>query len=215
MPVGLLLATLLAAAVWPAYSAYLNQRALPETKGIELGALAGWEMTPPFTDWRPHWVGADQQQQAGFASGSGKVFVAMHYYATQRQDAELINSQNLFVGPSSGADWIVVGESPETVTIADQPRKVHQALLKSADHPPQRLLVWQWNMIGGKPAVNEHFAKIELALKKVTLRRDDGVSLILAAPYDTSPEAAAAVLTRFARENEAKLMQAISRTAGK
>ena len=206
------LAALLVAALWPAYAAYLNHRAIPAMPGLVVEAGQGWRQEAAFTDWIPHWTGADRQFRSGFAQGAQRVLLEVNYYATQRQDAELINSQNFMIQQKHPA-WSNVGESQATVDIAGQPRQVRRALLKSTSG--QRLLVWQWNVIDGRPSVSDHYAKLVLAVDRVRLSHDDGASILIAAPYEESPVQAAAVLARFIQDNEAAIQRSLAQIAGK
>lgn len=211
----LLPAILLVASVWPAYAFSLNQRSLPELPALAMTPAQDWQAVSPITDWTPHWVGADRQLRASFAKANDKVLIALDYYVSQRQDAELINSQNYMVSQTKYEHWLNVGESQATVEIGGQPRQVRQVLLKSKDVQPRRLLVWQWNVIDGKQVSSDHAAKLVLALARVRLDRDDGASIIVAAPYDVSQSEAAVMLEHFVRENEAAVLHTLAQVSTK
>ena len=191
-------ATLVVAGLWPAYAAWLSARPLPPLPALQLQAAAGWQSAAPFTDWVPHWIGADRTLRRSYVQAGQRVMLELNYYATQRQDAELINSQNFMIRQKDPV-WSNVGEGIVTATIGGVEHPVRQAKLRRADG--QRLLVWQWNLINGAPTVSDHKAKLVLALDRVRLRRDDGLSVLIAAPYeDTQMDAAAAALARFAAD---------------
>lgn len=196
-------ATLVVAGLWPAYAAWLSARPLPPLPELQLRAAAGWQPAAPFTDWVPHWTGADRTLRQSYAQAGQRVMLELNYYATQRQDAELINSQNFMIRQKDPV-WSNIGEGIVTAAIGGVERPVRQAKLRRADG--QRVLVWQWNLINGAPTVSDHKAKLVLALDRVRLRRDDGLSVLIAAPYeDTQLDAAAAVLARFAADMEPAL----------
>ncbi len=125
----------------------------------------------------------------------------LNYYVTQRQDAELINSQNFMIERQHPV-WTNVGESLATVDDRRSNRgRCAQAKLRGSNG--QRLLVWQWNLINQQPIVNDHLAKLVLAFDRVRLKRDDGLSVLIATPYEeTDIETAAATLARFAADME-------------
>jgi EpsI family protein len=194
LPVALL--TLAIIAVWPAYSSWLRHRPLPEMPALQVQPQGGWQARGAFTDWKPHWGGADRQLRQSYTQAGRDVMLELNYYVTQRQDAELINSQNYMVERENPV-WTNVGETLAQVELAGQLREVRQAKLKSSTG--QRLLVWQWNLINQRPTVDDYLAKLVLALDRVRLRRDDGLSVLIATPYeDTDVQAAAATLARFA-----------------
>ena len=209
LPVALL--ALAVVAIWPAYSYWLGQRELPDMPELQVETTGGWPARDPFTDWVPHWVGADRQLRRSYTKDGQDVMLELNYYVTQRQDAELINSQNFMIEREHPV-WSNVGESIATVTIAGQSRQVRQAKLKSANG--QRLLVWQWNLITQQPVVSDHKAKLVLALDRVSLRRDDGLSVLIATPYEDNIKDASTTLARFAAEMEPAIARTLDRIDG-
>lgn len=196
LPVAL--ATLAVAGLWPAYAGWLDTRPLPAMPELQVEAQGGWQPGEAFTKWVPHWVGADRQLRQSYTQAGRKVLLELNYYATQRQDAELINSQNYMI-KQKHPEWSNMGESLATVEIGGQTRQVRQARLRGSGG--QRLLVWQWNLIDQRPVVSDHLAKAVLALDRVRLQRDDGLSVLIATPYEEPErEAAAATLARFAAD---------------
>ena len=173
---------------------------------------SGWQPGAAFTTWVPHWVGADRQLRQPYAQAGRAVLLELNYYATQRQDAELINSQNFMIRQKDPS-WSNVGESIATVEIDGLTRQVRQAKLRGRDG--QRLLVWQWNLINQQPTVNDHKAKLVLALDRVRMKRDDGLSVLIATPYDeTELAAAAATLARFAADMEPAIGRTLDQVDG-
>jgi exosortase A len=210
VPVALLV--LAVVAVWPAYSAWLGQRALPAMPKLQVEAGAGWQAREPFTDWVPHWIGADRQLRQSYTRSGEDVMLELNYYVTQRQDAELVNSQNFMIEREHPV-WTNVGESLATVSVGGVSRQVRQARLRSGDG--RRLLIWQWNLINQRPTVNDHKAKLVLALDRVRLQRDDGVSVLIATPYENRDvQSAAATLARFAADMEPAIARSLDRVDG-
>jgi exosortase A len=206
------LLTLAVVALWPAYSMWLGQRALPPLPVLQIQAQAGWQARAPFTDWTPHWIGADRQLRQSYNQAGHDVMLALDYYATQRQDAELINSQNYMIVRQHPV-WSNVGESSATVAIGGKMLLVRQVKLKSVSG--QRLLVWQWNLINHQVSMSDQQAKLVLALDRVRLKRDDGLSVIIATPYeDTGYQAATATLARFATDMEPAIARTLDQVDG-
>jgi exosortase A len=206
-------AALLVAALWPAYAGWLKAGPLPDLPALQVEAQGGWQPAAAFTTWTPHWVGADRQLRQPYAQAGRTVLLELNYYVTQRQDAELINSQNFMIRQKDPL-WSNVGERIASVRIGDQPRQVRQARMRGRDG--QRLLVWQWNLINQQPTVNDHTAKLKLALDRVRLKRDDGLSVLIATPYEeTAIEAAAATLARFAADMEPAIGRTLDQVDGK
>ncbi|WP_324780150.1 exosortase A [Thiobacillus sedimenti] len=210
LPVAL--AALVLAGLWPVYAHWLETRPLPNLPALAVQPAGGWRPAPPFTTWVPHWIGADRQLRQTFAEGRQAVMLELDYYVTQRQDAELINSQNFMIRQKDPA-WANVGEGLVTVRIGGRTRQVRQAKMLGSDG--QRILVWQWNLIDRNTVVNDYYAKLVLALDRVRLARDDGLSVLIATPYpETGIQGAAATLARFAADMEPEIARALDRVDG-
>ena len=210
LPVAL--GVLAVAGLWPAYAAWLTARPLPAMPELQVEAQGGWQPADAFTGWVPHWVGADRQLRQAYSQAGRAVMLELNYYATQRQGAELVNSQNFMIRQKD-PDWSNVGERIATVEIGGNTRQVRQAKMRGSTG--QRLLVWQWNLIGPRATVNDQAAKLILAVDRVQLKRDDGLSVLIATPYDeTELEAAAATLARFAADMEPAIADALDRVDG-
>ncbi|OYW39365.1 MAG: exosortase A [Hydrogenophilales bacterium 12-61-10] len=205
-------AVLLVASLWPVYAIWLNERPLPEMTALQVEPGGGWQPAAAFTRWTPHWVGADRQLRQSFAQAGNNVLLELNYYVTQRQDAELINSQNFMIRQKDPA-WSNIGEKIADVTIGGASRQVRQAKLRGSDG--QRLLVWQWNLIDQRPVVNDQIAKLVLATDRVQLKRDDGLSVLIATPYlEGEMDAAAATLARFAADMQKPIGRALDQING-
>jgi exosortase A len=205
-------ATLALAALWPAYARWLDARPLPKMPALQVEAADGWQPGAAFTTWVPHWIGADRQLRRSYTQAGHGVLLELNYYATQRQDAELINSQNFMIRQKD-PDWSNVGESVVTVQIGGKSRQVRQAKMRGSDG--QRLLVWQWNLVDQRPVVNDYFAKLIMALDRVRLARDDGLSVLIATPYQNADlKPAATTLARFATDMEPAIARTLDQVGG-
>ena len=207
-----MLLVLLVAGVWPAYARWISARPLPEMAALQVESRGGWQPAAAFTSWVPHWIGADRQLRQSFTQAGSSVLLELNYYVTQRQGAELINSQNYMIKQKDKA-WSNIGEAQTTVTIGGQSRQVRQARMRGSDG--QRLLVWQWNLIDQRTVVNDLVAKLILAADRVRLQRDDGLSVLIATPYEeVGMDAASATLARFATDMDAPIGRALDRVDG-
>jgi len=206
------LLVLLVAGVWPAYARWISSRPLPEMAALQVESRGSWQPADAFTSWVPHWIGADRQLRQSFTQAGSSVLLELNYYVTQRQGAELINSQNYMIKQKDKA-WSNIGEAQTTVTIGGQSRQVRQARMRGSDG--QRLLVWQWNLIDQRTVVNDLVAKLILAADRVQLQRDDGLSVLIATPYEeVGMDAASATLARFATSMDAPIGRALDRVDG-
>ena len=191
--------TILVAALWPAYAAYLDNRPI-KTDGLVIKlpeSIQGWNLqATPFTEWQPHYVGTHAQTMHTYRKGDQIVSVYLGYYRTQRQDAELINSQNYMIQQKHRV-WNNVGEGQRTISLHGKNETIQQTLLRA---PKNRLLIWSWNSLKGTYTTNPYLAKLLLAKAKLLWQRDDGAVIIITAPYEGTPGSAASSLQSFAND---------------
>ena len=199
-PVRLALAALGAAALasaWPLYAAYLDR---VETGPVALAApsgAAGWalEREPPLA-WRPHYAGAAAATLAVYRNGEQRVGLFLAHYRNQRQGAELVGSENRVAGADS-SPWSSSGEALQAEALHGGAVELRATRLRA---PGARLLVWDWYRIAGCELANPYLAKALLARDKLLGRGDDSAAIVLAAPYEAQPEAAAETLRLFLRD---------------
>jgi exosortase A len=193
------LITIMVAALWPAYAAYLDNRQI-KTDGLMIKlpeSNQGWNLqATPLTDWQPHYVGTHAHAMRTYRKDNKIISVYLGYYRTQRQDAELINSQNYMIQQKNPV-WSNVGEALRKISLHDKNELIQQTLLRA---PNNRLLIWSWNSMGGIYTINPYLAKLILAKAKLFGQRDDGAVIIIAAPYEGTPESAAVSLQSFTND---------------
>lgn len=196
-------------AVFPAWGAALEARA-PTDLAVRLEAppaQRGWQKDAVFTDWRPHYQGADRVVAQAYRKGDHRVLLVFAYYRYQRQDAELVNSQNVMVRQKHPV-WSNVGEALRQRS--GVPGEVMETKLRSA---AQRLLVWQWHWLNGPLTVDPYWAKFYEARARLLGRWDDAAAVILASPYEERPEEAAAALEEFVRDMGPAAHRALAQAA--
>ncbi|MDO8343124.1 MAG: EpsI family protein, partial [Cellvibrio sp.] len=191
--------TILVAALWPAYAAYLDNRPI-KTDGLVIKlpeSNQGWNLqSAPLTDWQPHYVGTNAQVMHTYRKEDKVINVYLGYYRTQRQDAELINSQNYMIKQKHPV-WSNVGEAQRKISLHGKDGTIQQTLLRA---PNNRLLIWSWNSLGGTYTINPYLAKLLLAKAKLLGQRDEGAVIIITARYEGTPESAASSLQSFAND---------------
>lgn len=192
----IVLALLALVAVFPLYRTHLEGRPLAQPELALPAPAAGWQSAPAgFTAWLPHWIGMDAQRVAHYAKGDQRVLLFTAWYASQRQDAELINTQNYMV-PQKDAPWQNTGETVREVAIGGQTLTLRQATLRSVDGR-EHFLAWQWHRIDGRDGLDPYRAKLRLAWLKLSGQSDAGAGIVLAAPYGADPAQAEAQLRDF------------------
>ena len=189
---------LLVAGLWPAYAAFVENRA-PKDLKVQLAApqpANGWEAVGAFTEWQPAFKGTDARLTQAFRKGDKTVAVSFAYYRYQRQGAELVNSQNVMIGQEDPV-WSNVGETLRPAELGGRAADVVETKLRSKT---QRLLIWHWNWLNGPTTVNAYWAKFYEAKSRLMGRWDDAAAIIVFTPYTERPEAAAEVIQEFLRD---------------
>jgi EpsI family protein len=107
--------------------------------------------------------------------------------------------------------WSNVGESHRTEAIAGASVPLKRTLLRS---PGQRLLIWDWFVVAGQDVVNPYAAKLLQARDQILGRGDDGVAIIVAAPYEETPAAAEQALRDFVATMRGSIDAAVAGALG-
>lgn len=192
-------ASLVAVAVWPA-AAYQLRSDTPEAGGviaepvIRPAARAPWiSDSQDWVDWKPRYVNFDRELQTSFVDGAERVGIYLAYYERQRQDAELVNSQNVMI-PQKHPQWRQLDEEQVTIELGSQPAQVRQAWLGSAN---QKLLIWHWYWINGTHTSNRYYGKLLEARDRLLGRPQRSVGVVVYTEYDHRNDGSAQVLQRF------------------
>jgi len=207
------LAAVSIAAVWPGYATYLKSHVpLPVPIKLEVPAANGWRADPaPLSDWQPDYKDSGTSLTQTYRKGAKAVSLYIGYYPYQREGVELVTSTNVIVRQKHPV-WSNVGESKRAVTVGGQSLQIVQTKLRSTT---LRLLVWNWNRIGGISTVNAYFAKLLEAKARLLGQRDDAAAIILSSPYDGDMESAAAVLQEFSGDMLPTIETSLKRAAGR
>jgi EpsI family protein len=191
------LATLVAVAAWPAWAAYQQHRADSDPRVVTLappGDAGGWQrQAEQATAWRPRYQGARASVFETYARDGQQVVLYLAVYRNQKEGAELITSTNIMIEQKHRV-WQNVGESRRVEPVGGAALPVKRTLLRSA---PQRLVIWDWFVVGGRDVVNPYAGKLLQAREHILGRGDDGVAIIVAAPYAGTPDAAEQALREF------------------
>jgi len=192
-----LLSTLLVMCAWPAWATYLDRRAEADLRVVELlppQDAAGWRrQSQQMTEWRPQYKGAAASAFYTYARGNDQVVLYLAIYRNQKQGTELVNSQNVMIHQHHPV-WTWLGDSIRAEDLGGSIVPLRRTLLRSAG---LRLVIWDWFIVSGQDVANPYVAKLLQARDKVLGRGDDGVAVIVAAPYYDDPAAGEKLLRDF------------------
>lgn len=197
---------ILLTAMWPLLSLAVEQEVRRIDTDVALtlpDGRQGWTRAEPFTTWRPRYLGMDTEVTGFYRRGEHRVGVYLAYYAYPQQDAELINSQNVMVVQKHPV-WHQVGEA--RIAVPDAPGRLILTRLKSSD---QRLLIYNWDWIGGWQTANPYIGKLVEAYHRL---RDDGqpsVGIVIFAEDTGDDDTTGKVLQQFMHDMAPGLEQRI------
>lgn len=185
--------------IWPLFAVYLDNSSQGNLdREIKIAEISErWRSGQDHvSDWKPVYVGATAELRQSYRHGADSVGLYISYYRNQQQGAELISSQNVLV-PESGSHWRHIREDTQDVSF----RSVQMGLKQNRlDSPSTKLLVWRWYWLGDEVTANPYLAKMILAKRKLLGRGDDGAEILVAAPYEETPDEAVPVLRDFMNE---------------
>lgn len=173
-------------------------------------ATGDWQLAPIMWDWRPRYRGQTSGLHQGYKQHDMPVAMSIEYYAEQRQDAELINSQNVMVEEKHPV-WGKVGEKIIEIEYDGKPFQIRQTELYS---PQQRLLVWDWFWVEGNITANPYMAKWYGAKARLTQGRARAAGVILATSYEERGTAAHQRLQAFVKTMRAGIEERLVNAEG-
>ena len=158
-----------------AYAAHVDGRPVPPAPAFtlpdELGD--GWvrDTGTKLTDWVPHFQNPDFRSTVQYRRQEKVVAVHIAWYGRQRQDAELVNSNNYMVAQEHDP-WANVGER----RVAQPRHAVRETKLRSAT---LRLLIHDWFVVGQTPTASSVYAKLMFARNLLLIGDDSGYAVLL------------------------------------
>lgn len=183
-------------AIWPSYARHIDPGVI-NAKPVKLeipSNVENWRArSDAITDWQPHYLTASATAKQAFERDGKKVEVLVKYYRNQRQDAELINSDNQLVS-TRDAVWGLTSSGSNEVEASKEPLQISESTLRSMRG---NLVVWTWYWVDGSFTSNIYLAKIYQAKAKLFGESDDAAAIFVYAPYDGKPEDAKQILREF------------------
>jgi exosortase A len=173
-PVAAVTLVVAVAAVWYAGSLE-TRRAVGEVALPTPAPAGGWiPLESGGTPWEPDFHGTDAAFQGTYATGDTLVWLYVGYFADQRQDHELINTQNVLVA-TTNPTWRLGASFPAPGAIEATGVDATESVVKSE---AMNLLAWSWYWVAGEATGDPTRAKW-LGAQARLLRRSDAAALVV------------------------------------
>jgi EpsI family protein len=200
--------------VWPAAAARMEAAAAAATAGpLELPLeTGGWTaVEDPVAEWRPLFSGSTAELSRAYREGERVVAVYVAHYRGRERRGDLISSTNMIVSLQDSI-WRWRGEAKRMLPLGRDSIEVGETRLAGLH---EGRLVWHYFWLAGHHATNRVAAQM-LQLRERMLRgRDDAALVVLVAPLERDPEAAARSLRDFYAAAGPEIEAALDRAAGR
>ncbi|UGQ46213.1 exosortase A [Massilia endophytica] len=176
----------LAFAAWPAYAWHLERL---EGTAPPASLAAFRPALPPasvFTGWSPAFAPPSVELRHFLSTPQEAGLMAFYYRDGGK--ARLVSSINRLTGQR--AAWHETGSLLRSERIGGMELPVREVTIAGAD----RLLVWQWYVIGGEPVAGDYKAKLRQIRHKLRSGHGDGAIVVAFTRMEDSPEAVRPVL---------------------
>ena len=132
-------------------------------------------------EWGPVYLGPTSESKVKYIKGKDEVQIYVAFYGEQKQDSELINSENA-VFKSKG--WRRLSEQTKIVMLDEQESRIsiQETIIQSKNG---KKLLWHWNQIGDISTVNTLRAKLAEARYQLFRKQVGSAAIILAIDYDS------------------------------
>ncbi len=208
------LVILLSLSLWPLASIGIDRyQPAGASAPVQVPAgTEGWQpVGKPAWGWEPEIAGADSAIQQLYRQGDAEVLLSLWQFLSQKQGAELVNSQNQILKKDETI-WRNLETKNVRARLHDEVITLKQNHLKGGG---RQLLVWWWYRVGNEYAGNSYMAKLLEAKARLMFGRRDGAIVILAAPFAQNPAAATDALQRFLDDMLPGIEWELDRAAGK
>ncbi len=118
--------------IWPLKVFLQDNESIPKNfASIAHPSISGWEYSESsLTSWRPDYQGFDMEFNATYNKGSKDMMLYVGHYVEQRQDAELINANNVLVNEKN-KQWRNLRQGQLEVELLGQPLLISTAIIAS------------------------------------------------------------------------------------
>lgn len=197
---GVFVCALIVIGMWPFYALAIHRTTFADQAH---GVLDRPEGVTPWaagansgSGWQPAYSGYTEMQQAAYERTAEEppVVLFLYYYRAQKQDAELVNSENLLIKPNDSVNQ-QISRSRFSIPTSDGSLPFIQTRLKLDGN---YYVVWEWYWVDGTPAVNPAYTKYLEIRQQLLGNGSGGFAIVLATRYEDDPARAGDRLRGFA-----------------
>jgi EpsI family protein len=143
-------------------------------------------------NWVPRFPGAAAAVLETYTAGDRLVDLYIGYYASERQGAEVISSENAIADKRL---WQATGEGTTRVTVDGRPLRVRETVIRSRAGVTR--LAWTWYWVAGAFTSDPYEAKVRLAAARLFGRAAGSAVVAVASDCGLDCHAAADALQSF------------------
>jgi len=189
-------AALVVTLMWPVYAVFLQNDSaynIDSDAVIKISEQKWPVSAQQVSDWEPIYIGEPIKFRQDYQNNDQLVSLYLTYYYNQQQGQELINAGNV-MAPEMDSPWRIIGKTQNDINVASRVISIRQDLLSSYT---TKLVVWRWYWLDGESTSSTYMSKAILAKNKLFGEGDIGAEVVIAAPYQASPNEAVPVLQQF------------------
>ena len=190
---------------------YLNSRTSPDllSDKITISGTSGWKVSDNVTiKWEYDYVNPSLEFQSEFIKDDKIVGVYIAYYASQKQNSELINSANI-MSYVDNPIWHQLEQTTLQINLAGNTERIIEIHLTSEQ---QDILLFRWNNISGKVITSDYQGKMLELFDKLTGNTKGEYAIVLYT-QKTSKDQGEKLIQEFVNDMYQNITDALERIA--
>ena len=168
---------------------------------LKAPVLADWAGPLPTTDWQPEFQGANEIL-ASYKKDNREISLYIAFYASQTQDAELINELNHFFSPNTH----VSNSSATLIELNGVELEVTETQIIMPNHSSR--LLWNWYRVSDIETNTPFKAKL-LELRKLVTSNKGSAAFAISVDHEHNIEKAQKALQDFISQNYQTILEGL------
>ncbi len=188
---------------WPSLAWIQENRSVDNLQvKLQLSGTEKWtEVDSSFTQWLPSYQAPATELNKTFESNGKKVGLYIALYNNQKQDQELVNSQNVMIEQKHEI-WSEKGKGKSVLDMSSTGVEVNESVLRSSK---QSLYINHWYWIDGNSTSNEYVAKLVDARMRLFSDQPIAAGIVVYTELGENKQSAKENLEEFVRDMMPKI----------